>query len=63
MSITRNKRLRRGPDAVAAAKRTLTSIDMDQFWGRVIRRVAPKAEANERIRAQSFAKAGHHVLH
>ena len=48
--------------ALTAARRTLHGIKFDKFWDRVIQRVTPKADANERIRARSLAKAGHHVL-
>lgn len=48
--------------ALQAAQRTLHGIEFDKFWDRVIRRVTPKADANETIRAKSLAKAGHHVL-
>jgi hypothetical protein len=49
-------------DDLQAAQRTLNGITFDEFWDRVIRRVAPKADANARIRSRSLAKAGHHVL-
>ena len=48
--------------AVKAVERTFTGMKLNKYWERVIRSVAPKAEANERIRAKSLAKAGNHVL-
>jgi hypothetical protein len=48
--------------ALQAAERTLKGIKFNKFWETVICRVTPKADANERIRARSLAKAGHHVL-
>lgn len=47
---------------VLAAQQALNSIDIEVYWDTVMNDVAPKAEANERIRARSLAKAGHHVL-
>ena len=48
--------------AVEAAQRALNQIDVEKYWNIVMNSVAPKAEANERIRARSLAKASHHVL-
>lgn len=40
--------------AVQSLQRTLDGIDWDKFWERVIKRVTPRVEANERIRAKSL---------
>ena len=43
--------------ALQKARRTLKEIDFKKFWKKVIRRVAPKVDANDRVRARSAGLA------
>lgn len=43
-------------------QRTLDSVKFAVLSEQVVERVLPITQANEKVRAKSLAKAGHHVL-
>ena len=43
-------------------QRTLNKIQFAKFSDKVMEGVSPITQANEKVRAKSLAKAGHHVL-
>jgi hypothetical protein len=47
---------------ISHVEATLNAIDFDQFWARVLKRVAPLIKANEEVRRRSLEKAGSTVL-
>lgn len=48
--------------ALMAVQETLNAINEGAFWRKVMRRVGPLMEANERVRFKSYAAAHNKVL-